>query len=407
MNTRMDNTKLHIGTYILDSYARTERHVRELAECGVDLVICVHRPEKPLLDAMQKYGIGCIASGILPGWWGGDGQNAGQMAETRPLSMYEEAARNFTDHEAIWGVDVGDEPSALDFPHYGKVTDAVERLFPRQFAYLNLYPNYAVAATNTTDMVTSQLGTPSYEAHIRRYTECVGLDYISFDTYLYSHSWRALSGYLDNMRIVADACRNTGRRMWVILQVNSNRPAEWITEDRLRFQANTSMAYGAEVISWACWCAGWWHNQVLDDKGEKTEQYEKLQTVNREILSVAGAYMRYRRVETHYVGFADDDPDLPRGCASGAALDTGVFFGVHADAGERLLVGQMTSRDGSGRQALWIADVPDPYEAKKPVTVTLRTNGRAIRVRGASEAAGVGGLTFTMPPCGGVLVETE
>ena len=34
---------------------------------GVDLVICVHRPEKPLLDAMQKYGIGCIASGILPG----------------------------------------------------------------------------------------------------------------------------------------------------------------------------------------------------------------------------------------------------------------------------------------------------------------------------------------------------
>ena len=88
MNTRMDNTKLHIGTYILDSYARTERHVRELAECGVDLVICVHRPEKPLLDAMQKYGVGCIASGILPGWWGGDGQNAGQMAETRPLSMY-------------------------------------------------------------------------------------------------------------------------------------------------------------------------------------------------------------------------------------------------------------------------------------------------------------------------------
>jgi len=407
MNQRMDNTKLHIGTYILDAYARTERHVRELADCGVDLVIGVDRPEKPLLDWMRKYGVGCIASGILPGWWGGDGGNAGRMAELRPLSLYEEAAAHFADHEAIWGVDAGDEPSALDFPHYGKVTDAVERLFPRQFAYLNLYPNYAVAATNTAEMATSQLGAPSYAAHIRRYTECVPLDYISFDTYVYSHRWRAVRGFYDNLRIVADACRDSGRRMWVVLQVNSNRPEEWISADQLRFQANASLAYGAEVVSWACWCAGWWHNQVLDDKGEKTEQYGKLKTVNHEILAVADDYMRYRRVDTHFVGFASDDEDLPAAGEGLSELNTGVFLGVRAEAGGRLLVGQMTARDGSGRQALWIANVTDPYGAAAPATVRVRTHGGAIRVRGASAACGAGEVVFALPNCGGVLVETE
>ncbi|MBQ7915173.1 MAG: hypothetical protein IJ315_00110, partial [Firmicutes bacterium] len=71
--------------------------------------------------------------------------------------------------------------------------------------------------------------------------------------------------------------------MWIVLQVNSKHKEEWISENNLRFQAYTAMAFGAENIIWACYTAGWWHNQVLDEKGEKTQQYEKLKKVNGEI----------------------------------------------------------------------------------------------------------------------------
>ena len=136
---RMDRGKLNIGVYHLRPYARTEAHIKDLADCGVDFVICMDY-DRPALDLFSKYGVGAIVSGIVPGWWGGDGDNAGKLEETNPLSKYEEAAASFKDHPAIWGIDIGDEPSALDFPYYAKVMAKVEELFPNQFAFLNLYP---------------------------------------------------------------------------------------------------------------------------------------------------------------------------------------------------------------------------------------------------------------------------
>ena len=111
--------------------------------------------------------------------------------------------------------------------------------------------------------------------------------------YIYTVSYTHLS----------DACLRTGRSMWIVLQVNSSRPEEWTSENRLRFQAFSAMAFGAENIIWACYTAGWWHNQVLDSQGNKTEQYEKMKTVNAEIKTLGVPYMKYRRVSTHLVGF--------------------------------------------------------------------------------------------------------
>ena len=132
------------------------------------------------------------------------------------------------------GIDVGDEPSALDFPYYGRVMDYVNRAFPNQFPYLNLYPNYASVSQNNAQETVNQLGTATYDEHIQKYCENVPVDYICYDFYLYSIN---VTKHYENLRVVADACRNTGRSMWIVLQVNSNKPAEWMSENNLRFQA--------------------------------------------------------------------------------------------------------------------------------------------------------------------------
>ena len=379
MNKRMDRNRLNIGAYHLRPYARTEAHVKDVADCGIDFVVCMDN-DRPALDLFHKYGVGAIVSGIVPGWWGGDGSDAGKLADTNPMEKYEAAAASFVDHPAIWGIDVGDEPSALDFPYYGKVIDYVNRAFSNQFAYLNLYPNYASVSGNNAQETVNQLGTATYAEHIRRYCECVPSDYLCYDFYLYSIN---VAKHYENLRVVADACRNTGRSMWIVLQVNSHRPEEWMSENNLRFQAYTSMAFGAENIIWACYTAGWWHNQVLDDQGNQTEQYGKLKRVNAQIRTIADEYMKYRRVSTHFVGY-QGHPDM--NCVqqeSIASLSTGVFFDVKSDNGAPVLVGEMVSRTGDGSAALMICAADDPYEKEpKEYQITFRAPNRCVRALG-------------------------
>ena len=294
---RMDEMiarQLTIGAYYLAPYASTEQHVKDLSRCGIDMVVNM-RNDRAALDLLAQNGVGAIVSGIVPGWFGGDGSNAGTMKEKNPLEKYELAAQAFEDHPAIIGIDAGDEPSSLDFDHYGQVIDLIGQRFPGKFAYLNIYPRYALKGSNTAQEITQQLGTASYKEYIARYVRAVNTPYICFDYYLYSAD---LPGLYESLTTVSKACREYGRAMWMVLQVNSHQPEVFISENQLRFQANCALAFGAQTIIWACYCAGWWHNHVLNRQGNKTEQYDKLRRVNERLHSLGKHYMKYQHEET-------------------------------------------------------------------------------------------------------------
>lgn len=370
--SRMDRSKLNIGAYILQPYARTEAHVKDVADCGIDFIVCMGYDMKTL-DLFRKYHVGAVVTGVLPGWWGGDGANAGKLSTSNPLEKYDSAATKFKDHPAIWGIDIGDEPSALDFPYYHQVYQRVSQLFPRQFPYLNLYPNYASVSQNTAEQTVNQLGTSNYDDYIEQYCKYMtDADYICYDFYLYSINVPKAYG---NLKTVADAALRYGKSMWIVLQVNSNKEEEWISENELRFQAYTAMAFGAENIIWACYTAGWWSNQVLDDKGNKTQQYDKLKAVNKEIHGIAKLYMKYRRTTTSFIDF-EGTPWL-----EGVPARTLPEYNdnevqqLQASDNTPLLVGTMTSRKGNGRKALFVCSADDPYDkAPKTHTVLFRTD---------------------------------
>lgn len=388
---RMNRERLQIGAYCLAPYAHTMEHVREIAECGIDVMLCVPN-DRALLDKLADQGVGAVVSGAVPGWFGGQGEQAGQMAIQNPLEEYERAARQFEDHPAVWGIDIGDEPSSLDFPHYGKVFDCVRRLFPNQFPYLNLYPGYAMVPWNTPEEKAFQLGTSDYAEYIERYCRSVASDYICFDFYPYAAD---VEGFLSNLHTVSEACRKYGRSLWVVLQVNSHRPEVWTSENRMRFQAYAAMAFGAESIFWACYTAGWWYHQVLDEQGNRTEQYDKLRRVNGELHGLGAEYMKFRCVKTHII---DGEP-----------LDTGTFRQVCAEDGERLIVGEMASRCDDGRTALMICAAGDPQdEHPHKARIHFKSSKRIRAFGGAGEIeitpeAGGGG-SLAVESCAGVLL---
>ncbi|MGN0202134.1 MAG: hypothetical protein ACI399_04430 [Candidatus Cryptobacteroides sp.] len=407
---RMDRSRLNIGTYILNPYARTEAHIRDIADCGIDFVVCMQN-DREALDLFEKYGIGAIVSGVVPGWWGGDGSNAGQLCTSNPMEKYSEAAALWEDHPAVWGIDIGDEPSALDFPYYGRVFEKVDSLFPEQFPYLNLYPNYASVAVNNAEQTVNQLGTETYKEHIAEYVKNVPSDYICYDFYVYScdvpHAY-------DNLRIVSDACRESGRSMWIVLQVNSLDPDVWTSVDRLRFQAWTAMAFGAENIIWACYTAGWWSNQVLDENGEKTEQYDKLKIVNGEIRILAEPYMKYRTVATTFVGFEGtawleglDEQSVPE-------LNDGTFQNLRFEDGAALVAGSMVPRcEKCDSKAVFVCAADDPYdEAKTSHVLRFRTDAGKVTATGAEGSIPVqrdseGYFSIPMTSNTGVLIEAR
>ncbi len=361
--SRMDRTKLNIGTYCLKPYARTEAHIKDMADCGIDFVI--ENLDRKTLDLCAKYKIGVFLGGVTPWWWGGySNDRNGRMREINPLQQYDAAAKRFKDHPAVWAIDIGDEPSALDLPYYGEVVRNTVANYPNQFPYLNLYPNYALPGKEGQDLSKTQLGCKDYRTHIEVYCKNVPLDYISYDHYPWG--WRnKIPAMFENLRIVADACTATRRSLWIVLQANTYRDAKTrnraMTVNTLRYQANTALAYGAEVLSWACWTAGWWDNNAIDTNGVKTATYDMLKTVNAELHRISPEYMKYRRLNTDLVGFDSNFAAKVEQPVLRASSGAG-FADVKATDGAALTVGHFASRDGSGGYAIYIAACDDPED---------------------------------------------
>ncbi|MBP5321256.1 MAG: hypothetical protein J6334_09710, partial [Kiritimatiellae bacterium] len=408
--------KLLIGAYCLQANARTDAHVQAIRDCGVDFIIGIPVSDRATLDRFATYGVGAIVNGVVPGWWGGDGERAGKMREVNPPEKYAAGAAAFKDHPAIWAVDIGDEPSALDFPYYGEVVRQLNKALPGMPLYLNLYPNYASVAQNTGTQTVNQLGTPTYTEHIAAYCRDVPLDYISYDFYPYvgpAGIDRFLSKLYDNFLDVAGACRRTQRAFWYIPQVNTREKLPSTSENRLRFQAYAAMSFGAEAITWACWCKGWWTDNVLDAAGAQTGQYVKLQRVNAELKRLGPAYMAFRNTATHFVGFPEQSPRNPTLPFTRAdALDAAGFTGLRASNGAALLVGEMVSRNpGKKARALFVTAADDPCD-ERPATFDIVFRAKAAKAFGGQGPVPVrrnddGTCAVPIASCAGILLVEE
>ena len=412
-----DRSKLRIGAYFLrpKNCKVTEGHVKDLKECGIDFVFDKFnsKTSRAEYDLYRKYDVKAVATWVIPG----KPKVPGTMAEKVPLSVYGEVSKKFRSagrmHEVIEALAIGDEPSALDFPHMGKAVESAQKAFPECLIYLNLYPSYAFLSNNSNLKILEQLGANSYQEYIDKYCRYIPLDYISYDFYLYSRENEDfIAKYYDNLRIVADACRKTNRSLWFIPQVNSCVSNLWISANMLRFQASSSMAFGAESIAWACYAPGWWQKNVLTPDGKKTQQYAKLKMVNAELHCIGTPYMRYKNVGTHFVGYPADSVDLVGlPVKSVESLAAGSFSSIRAEDGGKLIVGEMAARKGRG-DAIFVCAADDPYDkANRMRTIRFRVkDGCKVCATGGKgpltlEKLDDGTYAFRIASSGGALVE--
>ncbi len=229
----------------------------------------------------------------------------GDMSETTITAI-----RN---HPALYAYFVKDEPNASEFASLGTTVSNLRTLDPNHMAYINLLPSYATPA---------QLGTADYQTYVDQYVSTVQPSMLSYDNY----SWTNSAGagvveptYFGNLAVISNAAKQAGIPFMNIVQA-SNYSAEWElpTAGQLRYQANTSLAYGAQAINYFTYMP---YDNIVDGEGiaqsdgTTTSIYTALQSINPEFIAVAKILQPLTHVSTGHLG------DLPpsSGTAPGAS----------------------------------------------------------------------------------------
>lgn len=274
----------------------------------------------------------------------------------------EAAVKEFKDHPALAGYHLIDEPSAARFPELARWARRIQAVDNDHPVYINLFPTYA-----TPD----QLGAPTYEEHLRLFTEQVPVPFISFDHYPIHGDNQVRTDWYHNLELIRAASLKSKKPFWAFCLSVPHNPYPQPTISHLRLQAFTNLAYGAQCIQyftyWTPESSTWnFHNAPIDPKGNRTPTYDLVKQANAEIQALAPVFAGATVLSVTHTG-----PKLPHGTR---AYEPQAPFKSLATEGPGALISELAN---GGRRYLVVLN-PD---LKSPTTLRLTADPAAQVVR--------------------------
>ncbi|MBN2475417.1 MAG: hypothetical protein JXB62_12470 [Pirellulales bacterium] len=263
-----------VGTPIVTYWAgpaMTDAVARQMAEGGFNLVWCAEKE----LDVAQRHGLRAqLRDGLL------SPAALGDPARREKLDALIDRVRN---HPALYSYYITDEPSAAEFPGLGKLVAYLRQRDPAHLAYINLFPTYA----NNQQLGTTGDTVTAYREHLRQYVEVVKPSLVSYDHYQLAGTGD-LDGYFLNLAMIRRAAQGAGVPFLNIVQACSWTPARRVpTGDEMRYLVYTTLAYGAQGISYYVYCHPGHTGAIALPDGTPTPIYHALKTINREFAAIA------------------------------------------------------------------------------------------------------------------------
>ena len=402
---RFDRDRLLLGAYCFKVDEKFEEKREWFREAGLQFSVGVSGRELTAadLDWFKENGLGVIA----------------------PRSEYYLNMK----HDAIWGIDLRDEPSAADFPALQEQVDKLYAQDPNRFPMINLLPMYA-----GPDQLGEEVELPDfigdspldpfcersayYRMHVSDYIGTIDTDIISVDIYpLVVTENGELDTYMHWMRnldILADAARRTGRDLWVITQAAGMVDARegrsgyryCNTVEDQRWQDYTTLAFGAKAIIYGCYYGGWWDgdSHLIDNEGERTDTYYAVRQVNGELSAFAEEYGKY---ESHgAVMYNRIHPD-----ASGVSLGTTRVAAKYKPVmltADPVLCGCFSEKEGNGG-AYVFTNMYNPQKGKTASFSATFPGAKSVTLyrKGEKTVIPGGTLNLTLDNREGVFVTVE
>ncbi len=358
-DTRIPHERLLIGCYRVPEC--TDAVLSALAECHFDLIWdCVDT------EMLERYGLGMIPSAYA--------------LEIPALDGEEEFLENLRnmnlDSDAIWCVDLQDEPRLIDMAYLHEIGKLLKKeALPSSGVLSNLLPAYAFSDSRT-----------AYEKYVKEYFDTIGADsdFVCVDHYVYNANGHIsggvteLASFLNNLETLAGYCRDGSHDLNVILQhidVTENNSFT-VSDKQLKFQAYASLAYGAKGIHW--YAMHRYEFCVVDSEGNKTGLFDRLEDVNRDLKALEPVYMRYTGDGTavlinncrfpsvqlkKYIGSFDVD-----------GLNQTALSGLQVADGCAAIVGHFRKNAGEGEAFLFVGCNNYRFVKNQTVTVTFGTS---------------------------------
>jgi len=214
--------------------------------------------------------------------------HAGMTGASDWRDTVREVVLDYSWHPALWGYYLTDEPSASQFGTLAEITREFEKLDPAHPTYINLFPNYANE---------EQLGTATYEEHIRQYLDIVQPPLVSYDHYAIQQDGNDWPIFYTNLSVVREQSLKAGKDFWQIVLSLAFHNCRNPSEADLRWQVWMTLAYGGKGISYFTY---WtvtpenFRDAIIDEFGYQTSHYPMVRRINRQIQNIGAALLRLK-----------------------------------------------------------------------------------------------------------------
>jgi len=251
--------------------AMTDAVASQMAEGGWNLVWCGEKD----LDLVHRHGLRAQVQDPLLA--------PASLENPVQLEKLDALIGRVRRHPALYAYFITDEPNATTFPALGKLVAHLRERDPAHLAYINLFPTYA-----SNDQLGNQGDTvTAYQAHLRQFIDIVKPALISYDHYQFTADGDSAQYFL-NLGLVRRAAQDAGLPFLNIVQAATWTPSMRAPKpDEMRFLVYTTLAYGAQGLSYYVYCCPGHTGGIANADGTPTPLYATLKGLNREFAAAA------------------------------------------------------------------------------------------------------------------------
>jgi len=324
-----------VGTPIVTYWAGpnlTDRVAQQMADGGWNLVWCTEAE----LDVAARHGLrGQLQNELL---------TPAALNDPARQEKLDALIQRVKRHPALYSYYITDEPNATNFVALGELVSYLRKRDPAHLAYINLFPTYASNEQlgNVGDKI------PAYQEHLQQYVERVGPSLISYDHYQFTTKGDTPDYFL-NLALIRQAALDADVPFLNIVQASTWSPVMRVPDaEEMRFLVYTTLAYGAQGISYYVYC---WTNHaggIANPDGTPTALYPVLKLLNRDFAIMATELQPLKSLGVYHAGMfppgavavpADCafqfDPPLPREEFTPPQPARGALLGVFGKPGKR------------------------------------------------------------------------
>jgi hypothetical protein len=252
----------------------TEARYKQIVDAGFNTVMAGNGIEGPelshkMLDLCAKLGLKAFV--LDNRLYGGKVQDVGGVV------------KEYSSSPALAGYMVKDEPNSGEFKGLAATVAALKKEDGKHLAFINLFPTYASP---------QQLGSPSYEEHVKSYLDAVRPQLLCYDHYPFL-TQGLRPDVFQNLDIARRQAQKAGVPFWTFVQSEGIEGAyRSPSPSEMRWQVFQSLAFGAKgILYFTYWTpepGGEKHfDGILGRDGKARGRYAAVQEINAEVKGLA------------------------------------------------------------------------------------------------------------------------